>query len=93
VEVAYDAASALERVDAGPADVALLDIGLPDIDGFELARRLHARHPAIRLIAVSGYGQAVDRQRSAAAGFLAHIVKPVDLALLDAALCEAPGRP
>lgn len=60
------------------ADVALVDIGLPGLDGYEVARRLKAQgHPA-RLIALTGYGQAEDRRRSEAAGFDAHLVKPVD---------------
>lgn len=60
------------------ADVALVDVGLPGLDGYEVARRLKAQgHPA-RLIALTGYGQAEDRRRSEAAGFDAHLVKPVD---------------
>ena len=60
-------------------DVAFVDIGLPDIDGYEVARRLKSIAPRVHLIALSGYGQLEDRQRSAAAGFDAHMVKPVDL--------------
>ena len=58
----------------------LLDIGLPGMDGYDVARRLR-RTPALehaRLIAVSGYGQDADRNRSNEAGFDAHVVKPVD---------------
>ena len=66
--------------------VALLDIGLPVIDGFELAQQLR-RIPglgAVRLIAVTGYGQSSDRSRSADAGFDEHLVKPIELeALLE----------
>ena len=65
-------------------DVVLLDIGLPRMDGYEVARRL--RHSLLRkgakLIALTGYGQAEDRERAQAAGFDAHLVKPVDLAAL-----------
>jgi len=65
-------------------DVAVVDIGLPGIDGYEVARRLRAapetRH--IRLIAVTGYGQAEDRERALAAGFDAHLIKPVEPARL-----------
>ncbi len=89
VDVTYDAESALKQVEAACPDVALLDIGLPDVDGFELARRMSVRAPSIRLVAVSGYGRAIDRQRSSDAGFHGHIVKPVDLDLLDAALHPA----
>ena len=75
-------------------DVCLLDIGLPVMDGYELARRACAqRRPigaAIRIVAVTGYGQDADRQRAREAGFDAHLVKPVNLDALDAALA---GRP
>jgi CheY-like chemotaxis protein len=54
------------------------------MDGFELARRVHAVVPSARLIAVSGYGQDRDRRRSAEAGFAEHLVKPVDLMRLRA---------
>jgi two-component system, chemotaxis family, CheB/CheR fusion protein len=62
----------------------LLDIGLPRMDGYEVAKRL--RHSLVRkgtkLIALTGYGQAEDRERAHAAGFDAHFVKPVDLVAL-----------
>ena len=67
-------------------DVALIDIGLPGIDGYALARmtREQADLRAIRLIAVTGYGQAEDRARALAAGFDQHLTKPVDpLALAE----------
>jgi CheY-like chemotaxis protein len=58
--------------------VALLDIGLPGMTGYELAQRMRAvSGTSLRLIAVSGYGQAEDKARSRAAGFNAHLVKPV----------------
>ena len=61
----------------------LVDIGLPDIDGYEVARRLRQRlGNRVTLIALTGFGQQTDRQRSADAGFDAHIVKPVDPAEL-----------
>ena len=61
--------------------MAVLDLGLPVMDGYELARRLAERcEPCrARLIAVTGYGQEQDRSRSADAGFAAHLVKPVDI--------------
>jgi CheY-like chemotaxis protein len=69
-------------------DVILLDIGLPGIDGYELARTLRALEETrgARVIAVTGYGQPSDRERSSAAGFDNHLVKPVDPAKLAEAL-------
>ena len=69
-------------------DIVLCDIGLPDIDGKEVARRLRARQglPAVRLIALTGYGQAEDVRQAIAAGFDAHITKPVNLDQLMALL-------
>jgi len=80
VTVAHDGAQALQVVDAQtPPEVALLDIGLPVMDGYELAARLRERlgQSTPRLLAVTGYGQEHDRARSAAAGFEEHFVKPV----------------
>ncbi len=76
----HDGPSALAAADAFQPDVALLDIGLPVMDGYELARRLrcHAGLDGLHLVAVTGYGQARDRQKSTAAGFDAHLVKPLD---------------
>jgi PAS domain S-box-containing protein len=79
----YGAEAALEVVAGFAPDVVLLDLGLPGMDGFEVARRIRRQHPSIRLVALSGYGQARDRERSAAAGFDAHAVKPVDMDELD----------
>jgi PAS domain S-box-containing protein len=86
----YCADSALQQVIAFDPQIVLLDIGLPRMDGYELARRLKALIGSVRLIALSGYGQAEDRQRSAAAGFEAHMTKPVDIDALKALL--DPGR-
>jgi signal transduction histidine kinase len=67
--------------------VALIDIGLPDIVGYEVGKRLRAEHGRdIRLVAVTGYGQPQDRERSEKAGFDAHLVKPVDPKMLGATL-------
>jgi CheY-like chemotaxis protein len=65
-------------------DLMLLDIGLPDMDGYELARRLRQLEvaPSLRLVALTGYGQDADRLRSQEAGFDEHIVKPVSLDVL-----------
>jgi two-component system, sensor histidine kinase len=89
-----EAATGLEGVDAAvrqAPDVVVMDIGLPDIDGYEAARRIRQqRGRAVRLIAVSGYGQPQDRARSREAGFDAHLVKPVDPAALNEVLQGAP---
>ena len=79
--VAFDAPGALRAVQKLRFDVALLDIGLPVMSGYELAQRLR-ESPAsahIALVAVTGYGQPRDRVASGDAGFDAHLVKPVDL--------------
>jgi CheY-like chemotaxis protein len=78
--VEHSARSALERARLEAPGVCLLDIGLPDMDGNELARQLRAQPETARtiLIAVTGYGQEQDRRRTAAAGFDHHLVKPVD---------------
>jgi CheY-like chemotaxis protein len=77
---AGDGPTALELVDVIEPRVVLVDIGLPGMDGYELARRLRLIRPAgMRLVAVTGYGQPSDRALSQAAGFDAHLVKPVDL--------------
>jgi signal transduction histidine kinase/ActR/RegA family two-component response regulator len=86
VGVAHDGPAALSLVGEFQPDLALLDIGLPVMDGFDLAqrlkRRLSARPP--KFVAITGYGQPSDRARSKQAGFDEHLVKPVDLARLDA---------
>lgn len=84
VRIAHDAAAALAAVDELAPDVALVDIGLPGVDGYELARQLRQRIAAIRLVAITGYGQPGDRQRSREAGFAAHLVKPVSIEELEA---------
>lgn len=88
---ARDGRSALETLAAFVPDVALLDIGLPGMDGYELARRIRSTagdKPPI-LIAISGYGQESDRERSRAAGFSHHLVKPVDAPQLQEILGTA----
>jgi CheY-like chemotaxis protein len=84
VRTAYDAATALTWHGAFDPDVVLLDLGLPGVDGHAVCRRLRASEGGERLvvIAVTGWGQAEDRERSAEAGFDAHLVKPVDPAEL-----------
>jgi CheY-like chemotaxis protein len=77
--VAHDAVEALAAIDDLTPELAVLDIGLPGMDGYELARRLRA-NPITQntcLIALSGYGQESDKAQSAQAGFDAHLVKPI----------------
>jgi signal transduction histidine kinase/ActR/RegA family two-component response regulator len=86
--VANDASRALAVIDEFSPDLAVLDIGLPVIDGYELARRLR-ENPATKytkLIALTGYGQASDKERATKAGFDAHLVKPVSLESIEAAI-------
>lgn len=87
VDEAADGEQALERIRAQRPDVALVDIGLPVLDGYQLAECVAKEFPeaGIRLIALTGYGQEGDRRRTTEAGFAAHLVKPVELdELLDA---------
>ena len=91
VRTALDGPTALSVGAEFEPDIAILDIGLPVMDGFELAMQF-GEHPQLRktrLIALTGYGQAEDRARSRAAGFAAHLVKPVEAATLQAALDDA----
>jgi signal transduction histidine kinase/DNA-binding response OmpR family regulator len=85
VQVANDGFAALDAAVSFQPDVVLLDIGLPGIDGFEVARRLRLlpQTKDVLVVAVSGYGQDEDRQKSRQAGFDYHLVKPVDPALLQ----------
>ena len=79
VHVATSGPDALASIERCRPDAAVLDIGLPVMDGYEVARLLKVRIPDIKLIALTGYGQADDRERSRSAGFHAHLVKPVSM--------------
>jgi two-component system CheB/CheR fusion protein len=80
VQAVYDGSQALAAAPGFRPEVALLDIDMPDMSGYELARQLRTRDglDATAYVALTGYGQEEDRRRSAAAGFRAHLVKPVD---------------
>jgi CheY-like chemotaxis protein len=82
---AYDGLQALETAQRLQPDVMLLDLGLPGLDGCEVCRRVRQQPWARRtlLVAVTGWGQAADRQRSQDAGFDVHLVKPVDVPALE----------
>jgi CheY-like chemotaxis protein len=81
VRTAHDGPAALRAAEEHRPDAVLLDIGLPRMDGYEVARRLRQLPggPRPTLIAMTGYGQDDDRRKSHAAGFDHHLVKPVDL--------------
>jgi CheY-like chemotaxis protein len=81
VSIAHSGREALEAVDRFEPDAVLLDIGMPAMDGFEVSRRIRAtsKHADILLIALTGWGQDQDRQRSHDAGFDHPLVKPPDL--------------
>jgi PAS domain S-box-containing protein len=92
VRLAYDGQSALEETHAFRPDVMFLDLDLPKIDGYEVARRLRME-PALRnmtLVAMTGYGQEEDRQRTQVAGFQLHLVKPVDFTRVEELLSSLP---
>jgi PAS domain S-box-containing protein len=94
VDVAFDGASALELVNRLRPDIVLLDIGMPEMDGYEVARRIRSTPHGKRmvLVALTGWGQEEDRRRASEAGFDEHLTKPVDPALLNTLLAlEAPA--
>lgn len=83
VKLVYDGESALSAVATMQPHVVLLDIGLPDIDGYEVARRLRAHIPTPYIVALTGYGQEDDKNKAAVAGFNSHLTKPVGLAEIE----------
>jgi CheY-like chemotaxis protein len=92
VTVAYSGHDGLQAAEQYQPDVVLCDIGLPGLDGYEVARKLRDNPTTAkaRLIAVTAYGQDEDRRRSHEAGFEQHLVKPVDPDALQTALnCSA----
>jgi PAS domain S-box-containing protein len=90
VKVAYSAKKALEAATEYQPEVVVLDIGLPEMDGYEVARRLRldSRLRSVKLIALTGYGQESDFQRSKEAGFDYHLVKPVELEKIEELLTK-----
>jgi len=88
VRVAHDGADAIRVFDEWTPTHVLMDLGMPGMDGYEAARRLRAKHAdsAFRLIAMTGWGQEEDRQRTREAGFDEHLVKPVRLERLKEVL-------
>lgn len=90
---AANGALALESAERHLPEVALLDIGMPKLDGYEVARRIRAQPwgRRITLVALTGWGQESDRRRSGEAGFDSHLVKPLDLEKLTELLHQLPG--
>jgi CheY-like chemotaxis protein len=91
---AANGALALESAERNLPEVALLDIGMPKLDGYEVARRIRAQPwgRRITLVALTGWGQDSDRRRSGEAGFDSHLVKPLDLDKLMELLGRLPVK-
>jgi CheY-like chemotaxis protein len=89
--IAHDAAEALKVAQEFVPHIALVDIGLPVMDGYELAGHLRGQRPDLKLLAITGYGQESDRQRARAAGFHEHMTKPVELTNLYRLLDDLAG--
>jgi CheY-like chemotaxis protein len=94
VRVAHNGAAALNAARAEPHEIVFLDIGMPVMDGFEVARRLRDQPGAsdLVLVAVTGWGQEEDRRRTRAAGFDYHLVKPVEPSDLERLLGSSLAR-
>ena len=94
VAVAADGREGLEVAVRDRPAVALVDIGLPDVDGYQLAAQLRASlGSSTFLAALTGYGRSEDRERALAAGFDAHLTKPVELEELQFLLSQASPAP
>ena len=93
VVAAPDVKSALKLAPRAEFDILISDIGLPDGDGWELMKRLREQIPGMKAIAMSGYGMRADLDKSKAAGFAAHLIKPFGPADLDAALKKVLATP
>ena len=94
IHEAEDGPGGVDAALAVRPDLALIDIGLPSLDGYEVARRIRSA-PAghgITLVALTGYSQPRDRQQAQEAGFDAHLVKPVDFAQLGELIAAAPAH-
>jgi CheY-like chemotaxis protein len=87
---AVDGAEGIEAAERIKPDVVLIDIGLPRVDGYQVAQAIRAKLGRLRLVAVTGYGQPEDKRRARDAGFDEHLVKPVDPAALNRAMGSRP---
>ncbi len=98
VQVALGGAEALQMANDNVPELVFLDIGMPDIDGYEVARRLRSKfNSGLTLVALTGWGTEQDRLRSREAGFDHHLTKPVELAAVEAVMTaarndQAPNR-
>ena len=92
VRVVYDGPAALEVLRAFRPSVVMLDLGMPGMDGYEVAQRIRAQPDlsGTTLIALTGWGEASDRRRTQEAGFQHHLVKPVDVSAMQAVLTSLP---
>ena len=93
VTVVRDGEEALRSFAAIDPDVVLLDLGMPQLSGFEVARRIRAESQAVLLVAITGWGQTGDRARAAAAGFHHHLTKPLAYRELAELLMPDASRP
>jgi CheY-like chemotaxis protein len=92
VDTAHDGLEAVTRSAGFRADVIILDIGMPRLNGYQAARRIREqRQDAPMLVALTGWGQEEDRRRSREAGFDSHLVKPVDFTSLAGLLSDPPS--
>jgi len=90
--IAHDGATAIQRAEAERFDLALVDIGLPGMDGWEVGRRLRAIDPDLQLVALTGHAGESSERESRDAGFIDHLVKPVDMDVLQRVVTSVPGR-
>jgi CheY-like chemotaxis protein len=90
VTTAFDGLSAMQKIDDGSFDIVFLDIAMPGMDGLEVAKRVRSNPnlSGVFLVALTGFGQEGDRQRSREAGFNEHLIKPVSMS----SLCEVLER-
>ena len=93
VRAAYDAQSALRLLDEFTPDTALVDIGLPGMNGYDLARQIRANDKKIVLVAQTGWARDEDRERGKQAGFDFHLTKPINYQLLEQILLYSQSRP
>jgi CheY-like chemotaxis protein len=93
VEVAVNGVDGIAQATRAPPDVLLTDLGLPGLDGYEVARRVRATcSPVPYLVALTGHGMPEDRRRTREAGFDDHLVKPLNFELLERIFEQAVGR-